>query len=187
MNDPRIPPLTDEQASEEARLQMTRAALSGNIYNVFRTLAHHPDLLRRWLVFATHVLSKSTLSDRDREIAILRTAWLCRSEYEWGQHVQIGRRCGLDDEAIRGIADGGDGLAEDDGLLVKATDELVEDHCLSDSVWQELERRYERQQIMDLVFCVGQYAMLAGALRSFGVQLDEGIAGFEETVGRRPD
>ena len=186
MNEPRIPPLTDEQASEDARLQMTRAALSGNIYNIFRTLAHHPDLLRRWLVFATHVLSKSTLSDRDREIAILRTAWQCRSEYEWGQHVQIGKRCGLDDAAIRAIAAGGDGLSDADALLVRATDELVGDRCLSDEVWEQLESRFERQQIMDLVFCVGQYAMLAGALRSFGVQLDDGIAGFEDTVGRRP-
>ena len=186
MNEPRIPPLTDEQASDEARLQMNRAALSDTVYNVFRTLAHHPDLLRRWLVFATHVLSKSTLSARDREIAILRTAWQCGSEYEWGQHVIIGKRCGLDDDTIGGIAKGGQGLPAGDALLVRATDELVRDHFLSDDVWAQLQQAYEQQQIIDLVFCVGQYAMLAGALRSFGVQLDEGIAGFEETVGHRP-
>ena len=33
---------------------------------------------------------------------------------------------------------------------------------------------------MDVVFTVGQYNMLAMALRTFGVQLDDGINGFPE-------
>ena len=37
--------------------------------NVFGTMAQHPKLMKRWLVFANHVLLKSTISGRDRELA----------------------------------------------------------------------------------------------------------------------
>ena len=34
------------------------------------------------------------------------------------------------------------------------------------------------QQLMDLVFAVGQYTLVSMALNSFGVQLDPGVEGF---------
>ena len=52
-----------------------------------KTMANHPDLAKRWMVFANHILGKSTLSVRDRELVILRIGYLCQSGYEWGQHV----------------------------------------------------------------------------------------------------
>lgn len=58
--------------------------VNGRILNIFKTLANHPKLGKRWLVFANHIMGKSTLSLRDREILILRIGWLCKSGYEWG-------------------------------------------------------------------------------------------------------
>ena len=47
----------------------TKALLGGNpVINIFATLAHHPKLMKRWLVFGNHVLAKSTLPARDREL-----------------------------------------------------------------------------------------------------------------------
>ena len=69
LDTPRIPPLEDAQIDPE-----TLERFGGRVLNIFRTLAHHPKLMKRWLVFGNHVLSKSTLSARDREIAILRVA-----------------------------------------------------------------------------------------------------------------
>src|SRR5215813_10852378 len=83
-------------------------ARDGKPLNIFATLAHHPGLMKRWLVFGTHVLAKSTLPARDRELAILRIGWLCRAEYEWGQHVQIARGVGIADDEIERVAAGPD-------------------------------------------------------------------------------
>ena len=61
---PRVAPLTDAEMDEETRalLGATSGTVSrGPILNIFRTLAHHPKLMRRWLVFGAHVLAKSTL------------------------------------------------------------------------------------------------------------------------------
>jgi alkylhydroperoxidase family enzyme len=88
---PRITPLEEKDWSPDARAELGRMAEAGRVYNIFKTLARYPKLLKRWLVFGNHVLAKSTLPARDRELLILRTGWRCRAPYEWAQHVLIGR------------------------------------------------------------------------------------------------
>ena len=65
-----------------------------------------------------------------------------------------------------------------DRYLVTAADELHEDCCLSDETWAALAESYSTEQMMDLIFTCGQYRMLAGGLKSFGVQVDPGLSGF---------
>ena len=78
--EPRLEPLARDEWDDE-----TRALLGDDrTINIFATLAHHPKLMKRWLVFGNHVLAKSTLPPRDRELLILRTGWNCRASYEWG-------------------------------------------------------------------------------------------------------
>jgi len=181
LSSPRIAPLADSESSGEAAEQLQRAAQNGRVINIFRTLAHHPKLMKRWTVFGNHILSKSTLDPRERELVILRIGWLCKSEYEWGQHVLIGLRSGLDDADIRRIQEGPDasGWAPFDAALLRATDELHRDAMISDATWKQLAERYDTQQLMDLVFTVGQYNLVSMALNSFGVQRDDGVPGFE--------
>lgn len=148
--------------------------------NIFKTLAHHSKLYKRWSVFGNHVLFKSSLPARDREILILRIGWLCRSEYEWGQHVVIGKQAGLTDEDIQHIMQGPDaeGLDPFKATLLRATDELYVDSFISDHTWNTLSERYNTHQLLDVIFTVGQYNLVSMALNTLGVQLDEGIKGF---------
>jgi 4-carboxymuconolactone decarboxylase len=156
--------------------------------NIFKTLAHHPDLLRRWTVFGNHILFKSSLPARDRELAILRVGWRCRSGYEWGQHCVIGKREGITDEEIRRIADGpnAEGWTQREAALLRAADELHDDSFVSDSTWGTLQQHYDTRQLIDLIFTIGQYHLVSMALNTFGVQLDPGVPTFEETAGRVP-
>jgi 4-carboxymuconolactone decarboxylase len=176
---PRVEPLPESQWSEQARavIAPTRAMAGGKVFNIFSTLAHHPELLKRWMVFANHVLVKSTLPPREREILILRIGWLCNAEYEWAQHVLIGKASGLSDEDIDRIAKGPDapGWSADDAALVRAVDDLHGDAFISDATWEKLSARWSVQQLMDVVFTVGQYALVSMALNTLGVQLDEGL------------
>src|SRR5262249_43628595 len=108
LTEPRLEPLADEQLDDGERRIMDRARVDGRVLNIHRTLAHDPKLRERWMVYGTHVLRKSTLPPREREMAILRVGWLCRCEYEWGQHVLIGQAAGLSDEEIERIKAGAD-------------------------------------------------------------------------------
>jgi alkylhydroperoxidase family enzyme len=177
--------MSDDEFDEETREIVARAGIGDEPYNIFRTLAHHPKLLKRWGVFGGHVLSKSTLPVRPRELAILRVGWLCQSEYEWAQHVRIARQVGFTDDDITRIARGpdADGWTEDERAVLRATDELHEDAFVTDETWAELAQTWSTEQLIDLVFTVGQYHLVSMALNTLGVQLDDGLEGFAETVG----
>ena len=180
LSSPRIPPLSESEWKGEALELLQRMQQGGRVLNIFRTLAHHPKLLKRWLVFGNHVLNKSTLGPRERELVILRVGWLCGAEYEWGQHVILAQRAGMTEEEIQRIQQGPDAAEWEpfERTLLRAVDELHEGRRISDATWKDLAERYNTQQLMDLVFTVGQYTLVSMALNSFGVELDEGIAGF---------
>lgn len=180
LSQPRIPPLEMPEMDEEQRDVVERASFDKPI-NIHKTLAHHHKLLKRWLVFATHVLNKSTFPARERELVILRVGWLCQAEYEWAQHAVIGKKAGLTDEEIERIKSGPDtgGWSELDKTLLQATDELINDAFISDPTWHELKKTYDDKQMIDLIFAVGNYNLVSMALNSLGVQLDPGLKGFE--------
>lgn len=171
LSKPRVEPLAESELPEEVRTAFGQ----GSVDNIFRTLAHHPKLLKRWLVFGNHILAKSSLAPRERELAILRVGWLCQAGYEWGQHVLIGRKSGLTDEEIERIPKGPDapGWSSQDRVILRACDELRGDSFISDATWAELANFYETEQLFDLIFTVGQYNMVSMVLNSLGVQLDD--------------
>lgn len=171
---PRLAPLPPAEWNDEQRELLTR----GNpprVLNVFATLVRHQDLYRRWMPFANHVLFKSTLPPREREMAILRIGWLCRSGYEFHQHTRIGKQSGLSDAEIERLKTSPDaaGWTEAESALLQAVDDLHGDQFISDATWQRLGKHYNTNQVIDLVFAVGQYAMVSMALNSFGVQIEE--------------
>lgn len=175
---PRLEPLPPDQWDQRVKdLLGGGATPGGGTRNVFGTLAHHPDLLRRWLVFGTHVLAKSTLPARDREIAILRVGWLCSSPYEWGQHVVIARAEGITDEEIARIAAGPEAGGWDDATatLLRAVDELHGEQTITDGTWDALRNLYDDKQLLDLVFTVGQYHLVSMALNALHVERDDGV------------
>jgi len=179
-NATRIPPLDESEWSEEQRQLLAYAHREGGFYNVIGTLARHWPASKALGQVGAHVLGPtSTLDPRERELLILRTAWLCRAEYEWAQHVQIGLKAGLSRIEIERVKNGGDAEWDAfDACLLRAADELHADQRIGDETWALLATRYNRLQLMDVVFAVGQYTLIAMALNSFGTPLDEGLEGF---------
>ena len=191
MSEPRIPPRPsdDWDAEVDAALaalrppgsnsrpaEPRRERPSSNILGVF---SWHPALAKAWFSFNNH-LFHSTLSARDRELATVRIAWLRRGEYEWAQHVRMARKAGLSDEEVDAINAGPDSpvWGPRDAALLRAVDEFANDHVVSDGTWKRLAEDFDRQQLMDLVFTIGAYDMLAVAMNSLGLQLDPGLPGF---------
>lgn len=183
---PRILPLPRLEWDDETVALMESLRRDGQVFNIFATLARHPRLLERWLVFGVHVLSKSTLPPREREIAILRMAWLCRAEYEWGHHVAVGKQVGLTDDDIKRIAEGPSaaGLDPFEATLLQAIDELHTNTAISDDTWKALTARYSTQQVLDFLFAAGEYKLVSMVLNSVGIQLEEGFEGFPYETSR---
>ncbi len=185
---PRLTPLSPEEWTDQAkevvfRNKANKAGVGkGGVPNVLATLARHPRLLRSWYEFAGYVLTQAEIPARDREIVILRTGWLCRSPYEWGQHVLMGRQAGLDDAEIARLREEAKapGWTPFEAALIAATDQLHQSSMIDDATWGALRERYDERQMLDLVFTVGQYHLIAMALNSLRVELDEGLQGLEK-------
>jgi 4-carboxymuconolactone decarboxylase len=172
-SEPRLAPLPRDQWDDEIAAIFPDPAL-----NIFGTMVRHPKLLKRWLVFGNHILAKSTLSTRDRELLILRAGWNCRAPYEWGQHVAIAREAMISDDDIARVAEGPDaGWSDREATLLRAADELHADQGMSDATYAALARDYNEQQLLDIVFTVGQYTLVSMALNTFRVERDDGVTG----------
>ncbi|HXN86402.1 MAG TPA: carboxymuconolactone decarboxylase family protein [Candidatus Binataceae bacterium] len=164
--------------SAEDREMGERNKVNGSVVNIFRVLMNHPKLARSWSRFAGYILGQQTLPARDREILILRIGWLNQAQYEWEQHVRIGKSAGLTDAEIDQITKGPKaGWDRLDAALVQAADDLFENSVVSDETWKTLSERYNTEQIMDAVFTIGQYNLVSWALNSFGVPLDDYLPG----------
>lgn len=177
----RVPPLGDDEMDDQQRELMRGVIVPGGTSNIFRTLVRHPGLFRRWMPFGGKLLS-GKLPARERELAILRVGWLCQSEYEWGQHVPIGRAAGLTDEEIARIPAGANasGWSELDRTILTATDELHRDACVGDASWARLSQEYDEKQLIELVMVIGHYHLVSFALNSFGVVREEGVVGLPD-------
>ena len=94
----------------------------------------------------------------------------------------MARSAGVTDEEVARIAKGpnANGWSSFDRALLRAVDELLRDAYISERTWAYIDARYETEQLMDLVFTVGQYNLVSMALKSFRVELDEGLEGFPE-------
>jgi 4-carboxymuconolactone decarboxylase len=165
--------LTGDDADTAAKQRV-----GGRDINLFRVMMHHPELTRRWVVFAGHVLRKQSLPARERELLILRIGWLNQAEYEWAQHVEIAKRVGITEQEIERVKLGASADWDtEDAALLRAVDDLYEHSVVSDATWAALATKYSTMQMMDLVFTIGQYNLVSWALNSFGVPLDDYLPG----------
>jgi AhpD family alkylhydroperoxidase len=137
--------------------------------NAVATFVNHPELTRSYLTFSFYLLMRSTIPPRLRELAVLRVAHLTDCAYEWNEHIDIGQREGLTLDDIAGLQRGEAADAFETTVL-KAVDELVADTRIGDTTWAALGEEFDTRQLMDFVFTIGGYHMLAMALNTFGVQ-----------------
>jgi 4-carboxymuconolactone decarboxylase len=150
-------------------------------------ILQHPALAKAFLAFNNHVATGSTLSKRIRELLILRISWLRRAEYEFIQHVVLARNAGLSEQEIERVQSGPDapGWEAVDADLLRCVDELHADARIADATWTRLSAVFTTEQLMDIVFAVGCYDLLAKVFKTFGVQLEPGVEALEPGVRER--
>ena len=152
---------------------------------VLRTFAQHPALANAFSPLNVHLLSANTLPVKLRQIAIMRTAWITKAVYMWSSHLQTSVNCGLSPDMYAPIQRGADDpyFTPFESLVMRATDELVEDRMLSDTSWQALMAVWDNRQMLDFQFTVGCYAMVAGVMRSTGAERLPDLLALAEQYG----
>lgn len=150
---------------------------AGGPLNILRTIAHHPHLLEPFLAFAATLATRGVLSRRDSELLALRTAWNCRSPFEWAHHVVYGKAAGLTEDEIGALAGALDlrDWPDPERALLDAADALHASQNVSDALWSRLADHFQAAQLVEIPFVVGQYTMLSMVANATGVPVEPGL------------
>ncbi len=182
---PRILPLAPEDFGEDALriASLLRKTFSlpenADVPDAVATMIRHPLLYQAQMEFVARRFPLLVLDRRDFELLVLRTAWICRSDYLWGEHVKMGKAVGLANDEIERIANGADAPVwnDRDRAILRAVDELHDHAIISDLTWAELEKALDDRQLIELLHIVGFHHEIAYTYNSLGVRLIPGNSG----------
>lgn len=149
--------------------------------DMIATLLRYPELWKRVSALSAMVQSAAaTLPARERQIAIMRTMWLCGAPYQWGEHIARTKATGLADADIERLKEGS--TAPDWGALDKAVlvaaEQLYADAFIGDETWSALAQAFDDNQLMELIVLIGQFTSVAYLLNSLRIRLDGANKGF---------
>jgi alkylhydroperoxidase family enzyme len=150
--------------------------------NVFRMLAHRPDVLAAWLEFGGPLTIQGRVPMRTRELVILRVALRCSCEYEWANHVLGALSAGITTAEIASLAQGTGSWSEAEAAGLALVDDLCADDCASEETWKTLTATYDEGEIIELLLVIGFYRMNAGFLNSLGVPAEPGRPRFGQEI-----
>lgn len=174
-NDPDLEPVPAEEW--DPSLSRVLDDMGGRPLNVHGLMAHNPALLRAWWEFRMHAVTGGALSNRHRELIVLRVAVHMRAWYEWASHVERGVAAGLthaEIEAVRRRIDDV-GWRSDDGLVLRAVDDCFDHRAIRRETLLALHERFSAAQILDIVALQGTYAMLGAMINTWGLELDKSV------------
>lgn len=142
-------------------------------------LIRHAELYKAHMDVAQKYLSDCEMDIRDRELAILRIAWLSQAPFEWGSHVKIAKRNGVTSEEIERVIEGSPAprWSKRDRAIVRAMEELHFESMITDDTWADLEEFYNDKKLIELVILAGQYKTVAYYQNSLRLPLPEGNMG----------
>jgi alkylhydroperoxidase family enzyme len=158
------------------------AEMRGRPLNVHKLMANNPELLKAWWDFRMHVVSGGRLSQRHRELIVLRVAVRMKCWYEWASHVERGLIAGLSLREIDRIRLGNISSEWDlaDQLILSAADECFDLHRITAEMLAAMRARFTAAELMDLIAIFGAYAILGIMINTWGLELDAALSVSDE-------
>lgn len=175
---------TDAARDVFAYWEGDQARENGSRSNTMMTLAQHPQLAIAVLDLGKYMLVGSTLSQRHKELVVLRVAWRNDVDYEWAHHVHSARQLGMTEEEFRALrsSDPQSIWSREDQALINAIDELCGNGRISKETWTILSETMDRHCLMDLIYSIGFFTMNIWAVGTMGVPLEPDFAEFSKSA-----
>lgn len=109
-----------------------------------------------------------------RELAILRTAIVGESKFEYSQHSKVARMVGVSEEKLAAIKAWAlsDRFTAAERAVMQATDEIVGRNLVEDATFAALKAQLADDQIMELFYVVGLWRMHGMIVRALHLEFD---------------
>jgi 4-carboxymuconolactone decarboxylase len=173
---PRLPPVPSDSLNDEQRAFLGKWTggffANADKHPVLLTFAHNPPTADVFSAFNIHLLTNNSLPVKQRQIAIMRLAWVTKSVFMWSSHLNTSRVVGLDDAMYEPLKVGAEDpyFTDFERTVIRATEDLIADHTVSEKNWRVLMTEWSEGQMLDFLFTVGCYMTSAYVMRSAGVQ-----------------
>jgi len=171
---PRILPVAEDQWTDAQKQLVAKYALNGRADNALKTLLNLPELVDAVMPYTNYLQNESSLSVRHRSLLVLRAAWLLGNQPLWATQGKLARDAGMSSNELRRVAQGPDASAWDpfEATLLRMVDELFRNSSLTNSTFQALSSRYDKNNLMDAVETANHFIMLSTVYNTFGIQPD---------------
>ncbi|KAA6465362.1 carboxymuconolactone decarboxylase family protein [Acidobacteria bacterium AB60] len=135
-------------------------AQRGNVPNMFRVMAHRPEIFATMQAHFGAVLNTGTVSAKLKELIIVRTSQVNDTPYCLASHTILARGLGWTDDQLDGLANWQQ--REDFTPAEKAALRLAETvtrdaHAVSDEQFAELRSFYDEGEIVELLCAIGLF------------------------------
>ncbi len=171
----RVKLLKTEETPAEIRERFRKMEESGGrVLNIFRAVAHSPQVGRNFLRLGNAILFKGTVPAPLRELAILRVGNIYQAKYEWTQHVAIARRVGVTKQQIEALPAWENSAAfnAQERAVLQYTDELTRNIRVKEDTFAGLKSFLNEEGIVELTIAIGYYGMVCRLLEGLEVELE---------------
>ena len=179
----------NDQAPSEVREMFQKVEGAGaRVLNLYKAVANSPRVLRDFMRLGNALLARTELEPKLRELAVLRVAKLCGSEYEWTQHVPIALEMGASQEQIEAIAGWKESAVFSDieRAVLEYTDEVAQNVNVKEGTFAALQKHLSEQNIVELTLSVGYWGMVARVLVPLQIEVEaQSIGSAKDLLGKR--
>lgn len=165
-------PLQDEKTMPEtAELVARIKAERGSLLHLYGTLLNAPEIAEGWLKLFTAIRQKSKLSDRYRELAIMRVAILNRADYEYRAHVPFALKSGITQGQLDALPEWRQSSLFEPGdrAVLDYTDTMTRNIQVPDNVFAPLKTFLSDREIVELTATVAGYNLVSRFLEAVQV------------------
>ncbi|MCP9950973.1 carboxymuconolactone decarboxylase family protein [Actinomadura madurae] len=172
MTHPEFTPVAPDRWSRKTRSLIVDGRDRSRYDNpLFLILAHHEPLLRAWYRFTGRLVTRTSLTDREREMLTLRISWRTGTPLQWGEHVEAGLRAGLSREEIASLAgeEISAGWSRRERMLIEAADQLWGAGRIGGDLLARLADHFTAKEVLEVMFIAGNAAMIAAVINTLGI------------------
>jgi alkylhydroperoxidase family enzyme len=156
--------------------------------NLYRALAHAPQLLEAWIDFAWALRERCDTPRRLRELVILRTAQCMLSQYEWQQHRLMAAEAGLAEHEVAELPMWRTSPAFTDAerAALALTDAMVDGH-VPEQVNAAVDEHFGPQARVELTLTAAFYCAVPRLLNALRVPVETSSTPADEEEKKQGD
>ena len=173
----RIPQIEPKDFTDDIYRVFDPTHSGKEINRLYITYAHSKGLFEPRQIQSGHINGKSTISSREKDMAILRITQQAGGDFPYSVHVTGALSSKeLSAEDVKRLAiPGTAGWNAKEATVIKATDEIFANDKISDETWRALKANYSDNQILDIMVSASGYWMVGATGNTFAVQLPPGL------------